>query len=41
MSNIVLEARDKIIKMVATKFNISYEKAKELINSSFEVGEPE
>lgn len=41
MSKIVSEARDKIIKMIATKYNLSYEKAKDLINSSFEVGEPE
>ncbi len=35
------ELRDNIIKKVAEDFKITPEQAKELINSSFEIGEPE
>ncbi len=37
----VIELRENIIKKVAEDFNISLEQAKDLINSSFEIGEPE
>ena len=37
----VVELRESIIKKVAEDFNISLEQAKDLINSSFEIGEPE
>ena len=37
----VIELRGNIIKKVAEDFNISLEQAKDLINSSFEIGEPE
>jgi UDP-N-acetylenolpyruvoylglucosamine reductase len=37
----VMELRENIIKKVAEDFNISLEQAKDLINSSFEIGEPE
>lgn len=37
----VVELRENIIKKVAEDFNISLEQAKDLINSSFEIGEPE
>ena len=41
VSNLAVELSEKIVKMVAANFNITFEQAKEVINSSFEVGEPE
>ncbi len=41
LSNLAVELSEKIVKMVAANFNITLEQAKEVINSSFEVGEPE